>query len=285
MKFSLIIATFGKHKVALIERLLISLVNQSYQEFEILIIDQNADPELIQSLLVSFKDKISIKYFHTEIKSLSLARNIGLENANGDIIAFPDDDCSYPNHLIENVADFFHQNPGFALLSASCRDIDTGQILSFVSMNHSGKFSYKEVFTAISSISFFIRISKDFDLRFDDRFGIGGIFNSSEEFDFVTRFLVKAGSGYFKKELYVSHPNNFELNPHDLYCKVKKNSIGHGAYLSKHKSKMKIKVLEILIIRPVVGMLYYLITFNKKKFKISYFSLVYRIKGFFLFKP
>ena len=105
MKFSLILCTLGQ--IWLIRKNLDSIVKQSYKNLELIIVDQN-DNDVLSSILKDYDDKIFIKHIKSE-KGLSKSRNIGISVAEGDIIAFPDDDCEYKIDTLQNVYEFFEK--------------------------------------------------------------------------------------------------------------------------------------------------------------------------------
>lgn len=55
------------------------LSQQSFKDFEIIIVDQT-DKDQAQSV---YFEELDIKYYWSEIKSASLARNIGIKEAGG----------------------------------------------------------------------------------------------------------------------------------------------------------------------------------------------------------
>ena len=86
-----------------------SLKTQTYKNFEVIIIDQNED-DYVKRLYEEYKDKFIIKYIHSDEKGLSKARNKGLKYVDGDIIAFPDDDCEYKYNFLYDILDTFKNN-------------------------------------------------------------------------------------------------------------------------------------------------------------------------------
>jgi glucosyl-dolichyl phosphate glucuronosyltransferase len=76
-----------------------SLLSQSAEPFEIIIIDDASNPPL--SLAVDDLKMILIR-FDKEV-GLSAARNHGISIAKGDYIAFIDDDCIVSEHWIEEI--------------------------------------------------------------------------------------------------------------------------------------------------------------------------------------
>jgi len=83
----------------LLKRTLNSLINQSYQNIEILVI--NDCGENVEDIIENFKDN-RIKYFQNE-NNIGLAgtRNIGLKNMNGSYLCLCDDDDIYTKYAIE----------------------------------------------------------------------------------------------------------------------------------------------------------------------------------------
>lgn len=69
-----------------------SIINQTYRDLEILIIDDGSTDDS-GKICDEYEEQDSrIKAFHTENRGLSAARNLGLDEANGDWIGFVDSD-------------------------------------------------------------------------------------------------------------------------------------------------------------------------------------------------
>ena len=69
-----------------------SIVGQTYRELEILVIDDGST-DGSGKICDEYEERDDrIKVFHTENRGLSAARNLGLNNANGDLIGFVDSD-------------------------------------------------------------------------------------------------------------------------------------------------------------------------------------------------
>jgi glycosyltransferase involved in cell wall biosynthesis len=121
---SLIIASWNR--VAEPERLLKSLDEQTYSDFEVILIDQNCDNRLDRALRQH--SRLRIHHLHSE-RGVSKARNVGLRIAQGDIIGFPDDDCWYPQELLAGVKDWFESHPEFSVLFTATRD-ERGRLMA-----------------------------------------------------------------------------------------------------------------------------------------------------------
>ncbi len=96
MFFSIIIPTFNREK--LITRSITSILNQTFSDFEIIIVDDGSTDNT-RAVIESLKDD-RIKYFRTENFGVAHARNFGSKNAIGQYVGFLDsDDVLRENHL------------------------------------------------------------------------------------------------------------------------------------------------------------------------------------------
>ena len=110
-KISVIIPTYNREK--LISRSIQSILNQTYKNFEIIVIDDGSTDNT-SIVINNIKDE-RIKYIKLESnKGASYARNVGIERATGDYITFQDSDDIYHydkiekqiNNIIKNKSDF-----------------------------------------------------------------------------------------------------------------------------------------------------------------------------------
>lgn len=101
-KISIIIPVYNVEKY--IERCLDSIVNQSYSNLEIILVDDGST-DLSGEICDSYKSKDNrIIVIHKNNEGLGYARNSGLKLATGEFIMFVDgDDCISTNHVEEMV--------------------------------------------------------------------------------------------------------------------------------------------------------------------------------------
>ena len=97
-KFSLIIPAYNVEKY--IKKCLDSVLNQTYNDYEIIIINDGSTDNT-SKLLESYKSNKKIKIINQENKGLSNARNTGVSNAKGDYILFIDSDDFIEKELLE----------------------------------------------------------------------------------------------------------------------------------------------------------------------------------------
>ena len=98
-KVSVIIPTYNSSKT--VKRSVESVLNQTYQNFEIIITDDNSNDNTVSVIEKYLKNHNNIKLFCLdENRGAGYARNFCIEKASGDYIAFLDsDDYWYPNKL------------------------------------------------------------------------------------------------------------------------------------------------------------------------------------------
>ncbi len=87
--FSLI--TISRGRTVELLRFFESLLVQSFQPLEIILVDQTSGNTL-DAFIERFQSNFSIKRVRAKPCGVSKARNEGLRHAQGNIIAFPDDD-------------------------------------------------------------------------------------------------------------------------------------------------------------------------------------------------
>jgi len=105
--YSLIIPVYNRPNE--VEELLSSLVNQTYTNFEILIIEDGSSLPC-KKVVEFYKDKLSITYFFKENAGQGFARNFGFEKAKGDYFIVFDSDCLIPDNYLQIVDAAIEEN-------------------------------------------------------------------------------------------------------------------------------------------------------------------------------
>lgn len=83
-KISVVIPLYNKGFI--VSKTLESVINQTFIDFEIIIVNDGSTDDSV-FMVESFKDE-RILLFHQENKGAAAARNLGIEKANGKLIAF-----------------------------------------------------------------------------------------------------------------------------------------------------------------------------------------------------
>ena len=114
---SCILTTYNRG--SLIKRSLESIINQTYKNIEILIVD-DCSPDNTKEVIKGYSDS-RIKYLRNKTnKGLAQARNTGMENSTGEFIAFLDDDDEWLPEKIEKQLEIFKNSNLTNLGMVSC---------------------------------------------------------------------------------------------------------------------------------------------------------------------
>ncbi len=190
-----------------IEETIKSVLEQTYEDFECIIIDNGSKdntPEIVKPYLVDKR----IQYHYLEISNVSFARNFALKKAQGEFILFLDaDDLIEKDKLNESVK-FLIDNPNISLVYGDMRyfkdgnkeelfynyDLSSHQPwMSYVS--GSGKFLLDKIldgnFMVISSPIFRLEI-----VNMNELFDESIMYN--EDWDFWMRLLLNNNTFEFK---------------------------------------------------------------------------------------
>jgi len=119
---SVLIPTYNRRNT-LIEAIK-SVLNQTYQDFEIIIIDDGSQ-EPVRKIIDNINDT-RIKYIYQENSGVSVARNTGLNFASGDFISFLDDDDRFLPRKLEIQVKALIENPEFGAVVSGHQVIDEG---------------------------------------------------------------------------------------------------------------------------------------------------------------
>lgn len=98
--FSVIVPVFNRPDE--INDLLASLAAQTDKGFEAVIVEDGSTVDC-RKQCEAFAKKLSIKYFYKENEGRSIARNYGMDRADGDFFIFVDSDCILPPDYIEGL--------------------------------------------------------------------------------------------------------------------------------------------------------------------------------------
>jgi glycosyltransferase involved in cell wall biosynthesis len=196
-RFSLIVATLGRTEE--LEHLFCSFAYQRRSDYEVVVVDQNEDDRL-SGLIAAAREWTLVKHVRTKEKGVSRARNLGMIHAQGEIIAFPDDDCWYPENLLNVVDNWFRAHPEYAVLAVGAvddRGVSSGNRWI---QNACDITPFNSLRTTFCSSLFISTVEQAKKVRFDENLSRG------EETDFVLRLLKTGLRGRFDRAWHVHHP-------------------------------------------------------------------------------
>lgn len=107
MFFSIIIPLYNRPQE--IDELLSTLCNQTYTQFEVLVIEDGSVNDA-KSIVESYADRLDIKYFFKPNEGQGFTRNFGFERAKGDYFVIFDSDCLIPEDYLEIVKNYLFEH-------------------------------------------------------------------------------------------------------------------------------------------------------------------------------
>ncbi len=118
---SVVVATYRRDEI--LQRALVSIANQTYKSFEIILVDDNDDIEWnsrVGNIVSEFKKKypeVAIKYIvNSPNLGSAKTRNVGIDAASGELVTFLDDDDIYlPENLEKQVENMLAEAADFGI--------------------------------------------------------------------------------------------------------------------------------------------------------------------------
>ncbi|OGM08897.1 hypothetical protein A2159_02760, partial [Candidatus Woesebacteria bacterium RBG_13_34_9] len=139
---SVIIPTYNR--ALTIKRAIDSVLNQTYQDFEIIVIDDRSTDNT-EEVVKIFNDE-KLKYIrHEKNKGGSAARNTGIKVAKGEYIAFLDsDDEWHPEKLQKQLNLFNNLDKEFGVIYCGFQGVNEfGKVFKYVIPKHRGYITLK----------------------------------------------------------------------------------------------------------------------------------------------
>lgn len=126
MKFTVIVPLYNK--APYIERTLNSIVNQTFHDFELIVIDDGSSDgseQIAAQFLYPYASYS--KVIHQTNSGVAAARNKGVSIANGQYLAFLDADDWWESDFLENLAQLIERYPKAAMLGTGFYIIKNGK--------------------------------------------------------------------------------------------------------------------------------------------------------------
>ncbi|GHT88363.1 glycosyl transferase [Spirochaetia bacterium] len=272
MLFSLIVPTLNREKE--FDEFCKSMICQTYKTFELIIVDQNEN-DIVDKIVNKYNNCLKIFYIKSSKKGLSLNRNLGLKEATGDIVAFPDDDCEYKPDTLQDVFDFF-STTDYGLFTINMEDRLSGK-KCFCTKKR--KITYLNFLRSSISITIFVKRQFLYNFNFDERLGVGAEFGAGEESDLMLYLLSNRVPGFFDGGITVYHPRL--VKNHDP-IRAFNGGMGLGACFKKAITHYHAYILLLHYCWYVVRYVIAVILKSHKKYYYAF--LLGEIQGFLKYK-
>lgn len=209
MRFSLVVSTIGRFDD--LRALFVSLAAQTFRDFEVIVVDQNGDDRLV-ALIREFASTFSLRHVPMPERGVSRGRNRGLREASGDIVTFPDDDCTYRHDVLERVHAMFERLHEMDALSVRC-DAPSGAVQKVARFDAvPGPVTRNNLLNCFVEFAFFARRDQFDGLSFNESLGVGAgtPWGSDEGPDLVLRMLNRGCRMRYCPEISILHASPLE---------------------------------------------------------------------------
>ncbi|MBN1262820.1 MAG: glycosyltransferase family 2 protein [Candidatus Pacebacteria bacterium] len=196
-----------------------SILKNSFSDFEVLVADQS-DGRQTEEAVRRFRDR-KVSYFRLNNRGKSKALNFLIPRAQGEILAFTDDDCLVSRGWLKAVNVSFKKNPMVVGLF--------GLVLPYQPQAHAGQFCpatvsgqkeklYTRPFCHSGKISgnnmaYRKKVFEEFGL-FDERYGPNAITGSTEDAEMMLRVLIGRGKILYSPRVRIYHNRWLEPGPY-----------------------------------------------------------------------
>jgi len=186
-----IITTYNGATRGYLEEAILSVLNQTYQNFNLLIVDDGSTDETKELCQKYLKDD-RINYVHRENGGPAAARNIGIKFAASDLITFLDDDDTYEPNMLQEMHTYFtsHTDPNIGMVYCRTKRIKNNETITSP-IQTIKKNTYEDLFfgnfittsallihkTVFDEVGYFrenLKYSEDYDmwLRIANKYGV-----------------------------------------------------------------------------------------------------------------
>jgi glycosyltransferase involved in cell wall biosynthesis len=275
MKFSLVMATVGR--VDEVARFLESLDAQDYRNFELIVVDQNGDDRLVL-LLDRYRQKFPLRHVRSAAHGASRARNAGLALVDGDVIAFPDDDCWYPAGLLEKVVAVLAGHRELDGITGRFTDGD-GKVEGRW-LESSALLNRYNVWRGAIEFSIFLRRRVvDTVGGFDETLGVGAgtVWGAAEGTDYLLRSLRLGFKLKFLADMTLHHPVKTAHFDAGACLRQKKYETGIGRVM--RINDYPFWYFPVTCLRTCGGIMLALARGDVLKARFKYLSVLARVRG------
>ena len=276
--FSVIIPLFNKETY--IKATLNSVLNQTFSDFEIIIINDGSTDESFE-IVKTFNDE-RIQLIHQENLGLCASRNIGIKKAKGKFVAFLDADDLWMEDFLQTIFNLINLQKSYSVFATNVKLLPQNKIQNLAA----SPFNKKHITTISNYFKLCENIFGPSSLVLKkDVFKTSGYFNEAvnygEEDDFYIRCFTHFDIVYYNlpKTYYRTNIPNQLTAPN---ANFKRKIPNYDFYLKNNNNKDLKKFIDFVHYRLVVLFKmernYKLVNFYKGKINVSNLRFIQKIK-------
>jgi glycosyltransferase involved in cell wall biosynthesis len=179
-----------------------SVLNQTYKNYELIVVDDGSTDNT-ESILLPFIESQKIKYLKQQNYGVSMARNVGVDKANGEWIAFLDSDDEWlPNKLLDQIT-FIQNNTTYKIIYGQEVWIRNGRKVN-QSKHHqkSGGWIFDKCVQQCIIAPSSVLLKKEI---FDEMGGFDNDFTVCEDYDLWLKISSLYEVGYISKPIIIKY--------------------------------------------------------------------------------
>lgn len=270
-KLNKLLRLINKQNLVIKKKIELIIIYQTHSKFE-----KKFNFEHISKINVLMRGK----------KSLSNAKNLGIRNAKGGIIAFLDDDVLISKDYLKNIFYFFKKHKKIDIVFGAIKIIKKKSYYSRYMTSFKSEINLFNNKKCLASAMVCRRNKKQ--IYFDQRFGLGSKYPSSEETDFILSCLFsKKYEVFYYPKILLYHPNDEFLKKDikKIGNKFYSYGIGTGAVYAKYLRKKYLVFFLYLyeVLKSLIGSILGILKLNKYFFYKHSNLLKGKILGFIRF--
>ena len=274
--FSIVIPTYNRAHI--LSRSIDSVLSQTYQDFELIIVDNGSTDNTQEWMDSAYQDDRLIYRYQEGSGSPASPRNTGMSLAKGQWICLLDSDDMWDKNKLQCVLDAIQTNTNADVI---CHNENiyyeaTGSIDKVLKYGPASKNMYKEMLIfgnrlSTSATSMRIEFLKDNDLQFNE----SSEFATVEDYDLWLNLAKCDANFVFLSEslgFYTVGESNMIANS-NLFCTNLQNLLRVHVFSIQRFSEDKDKLWKLLKVRFDIGKLKYVET-SMLKIIISMFKIL-----------
>ena len=229
--------TTHKRKPEIVERALKSILNQTYKNIEVFVVDDSPSDwegrNSVKSMVESYSSQNVTYIPHDKCMGACVARNTALENAKGEYIGYLDDDDEWCSDKIEKQLEgFINENIAFVYCDHKIVYDDTDRVENIASEKYSGNVFDKLILGNFVGSTSFPLIKTEYLRKIG---GFDPLMPAAQDMDVWLRLAKEYEVNYTEHSLVVYHVHSGEQITKNPLKKID----GLQRIMEKHKDYLK----------------------------------------------
>jgi glycosyltransferase involved in cell wall biosynthesis len=219
-----------------------SVLRQQHSDWELLVMGQGDHDSLRAAVAAVARGDTRVTYVALDRRGTCAARNAGVERSSGQVVAFMDDDCEAADDWLTTIVSTFAEHPQVGLVAgALVRPPGLERRFSVCPEMIPLDVLYEPRAGSVSPVGFGaaganISVRRDVLDRvggFDEMFGPGASFASTEDTDYILRCESAGVAMYARPSVVMHHTYGYRFGIGATYRLMRSYAMGNGVLAAK----------------------------------------------------